>query len=40
MDYDCTESFPFNHESNIIPFGPYSKESCQYDHIPSNMKLN
>ena len=39
MGYDRGDSFPFDFETNGIPFGSENrKENCHRDHIPFNMK--
>ena len=41
MEYDRGESFPFDFEPNVIPFGEsFRKEKCHHNHIPLNLKGN
>ena len=40
MGYDRGDSFPFDFESNGVPFGSKRKENCHHDHIPFNAKGN
>ena len=40
MRYDQGDSFPFDFEPNGISLSSKSKENCQHDHIPFNVKGN
>ena len=41
MGYDCGDSFPFDFESNEIPFGSENrKENCHHNHISFDLKGN
>ena len=41
MGYDRGDSFPFDFESNGIPFGSENRKgTCHHDHIPFNVKAN
>ena len=40
MGYDRGDSFLFDFEPNLNPFGSKSKGNCHYDHIPFNVKGN
>ena len=41
MGYDRGNGFPFDFETNGIPFGSENrKENCPHDYIPFNVKGN
>ena len=40
MEYDRSDSFPFEYEPNYILFGSKRKKNCPHDHIPFNLEGN
>ena len=40
MEYDRSDCFNLDFETNIILFGLKSKENCHFDHVSSNLEVN